>query len=350
MPPEQGTTQLDVMDLQKAFNGTRALQGVSFDLADGAIGALLGPSGSGKSTLLSIIAGLEQADHGRVLWAGEDIAGVPVHERRFGLMFQNYMLFPHMNVYHNVAFGLKMAGLPEDKARERVAEMLDLVGLGGFESRDVNTLSGGEQQRVALARSLAPRPRLLMLDEPLSSLDRTLRERLMEDLRDILHALQQTALYVTHDQEQAFAIADEIVLLREGRVVQSGPPQRIYQQPASTFVARFLGMENLIPGEITSLAGETVLRWPFGEVQLDTDQRGPVTALLRPDSARLDGNGIPLKGYVRARTFRGSVCRLDIDVNGCALSFDFSSSQEPLPAPGAPCTLTILPERIQLLP
>jgi len=342
--------QLDVINIHKSYNGTHALQGATFDLTDGAIGAVLGPSGSGKSTLLSIIAGLEKPDRGEVRWAGEDIASVPVHERRFGLMFQNYMLFPHMNVYRNVAFGLKMAQTPEDMIRTRVAETLDLVGLTGFEKRDVNTLSGGEQQRVALARSLAPRPRLLMLDEPLSSLDRTLRERLLEDVRNILHSLNQTALYVTHDQEQAFAIADEVVVMREGRVVQSGPPQALYRQPVDVFVARFLGMENLLPGTIKTQNGESILAWPFGETPLETAQTGDVTVLLRPDSARLSGEGITIETRVVTRTFRGSVCRLDVVAGGQNLSFDFSSSEQRLPVPGEACVLFIPSERIQILP
>lgn len=347
---KKDTVQLDIINLYKSYNGTHALQGASFDLAEGAVGAVLGPSGSGKSTLLSIIAGLEKPDRGEVRWAGEDIASVPVHERRFGLMFQNYMLFPHMNVYRNVAFGLKMAQTPEDAIRQRVAEMLDLVGLTGFEKRDVNTLSGGEQQRVALARSLAPRPRLLMLDEPLSSLDRTLRERLLEDLRGILRSLNQTALYVTHDQEQAFAIADEVVVMREGQVVQSGPPQSLYRQPADVFVARFLGMENLLPGTIKSQGGESILTWAFGETPLVTAQTGDVTVLLRPDSAHLGGEGIRIQAQVVTRTFRGSVCRLDVNAGNRVLSFDFSSSEQGLPAPGEACTLFIPPERIQILP
>jgi len=341
--------QLNVVNLHKRYNGTRALQGASFDLEEGAIGALLGPSGSGKSTLLSIIAGLEQADRGAVQWGGEDISAVPPHQRRFGLMFQDYMLFPHMNVAQNVAFGLKMSGESLQVIAERVQEMLELVGLGSFGQRDVSTLSGGEQQRVALARSLAPRPRLLMLDEPLSSLDRALRERLMEDLRTILHSLKQTALYVTHDQEQAFAVADEIVLMREGHVVQCGSPQAIYRQPASAFAARFLGMENLIPAEIVHRGGKTLLAWPFGETPIETEQTGTVTVLLRPDGARLDGEGIPLPAVVEERTFRGGVCQLHVTASDKALRFDFSSSQS-LPAPGESCTLRIQPQGLQVLP
>ena len=342
--------QLNVIDVHKTYDDTHALQGASFDLEAGAIGALLGPSGSGKSTLLAIIAGLESADRGVVQWAGEDMTGVPAHKRRFGLMFQDYMLFPHMNVFQNVAFGLKMAGMPAKTAAQRVTEMLELVGLGGFDRRDVSTLSGGEQQRVALARSLAPSPRLLMLDEPLSSLDRALRERLLVDLRAILRSLNQTALYVTHDQEQAFAVADEIVLMKAGRVVQSGTPQNLYRHPATAFAAQFLGMENLIPAVITSHGEQRILTWPFGELEIAAQKTGTVTVLVRPDGAQLEGTGIPIPAVVRERTFRGSICRLDVDAGGHALSFDFSSSQT-LPSAGEACTLFIHPERgLQILP
>ena len=201
---------------------------MSFDVASSEIVCLLGPSGCGKTTLLNIIAGLEQPESGQVLVEGQDIAGTPVHRRGFGLMFQDLALFPHKNVRDNVAFGLRMANLAPQAIDLRVREVLELVGLAGFEQRDVNQLSGGEQQRVALARSLAPRPRLLMLDEPLSSLDRALRERLMNELRDILTRVGQTAIYVTHDQQEAFALADRVVILNAGRVAQIGTPQQVY--------------------------------------------------------------------------------------------------------------------------
>ena len=239
---------LQVSHIHKSFDGAPLLRDVSFDVAPSEIVCLLGPSGCGKTTLLNIIAGLEQAESGQVLVEGQDISGVPVHRRGFGLMFQDLALFPHKNVRDNVAFGLRMAGLAPQAIDARVSEVLELVGLAGFEQRDVNQLSGGEQQRVALARSLAPRPRLLMLDEPLSSLDRTLRERLMNELRDILTRVGQTAIYVTHDQQEAFALADRVVILNAGRVAQIGTPQEVYRAPADAFVARFLGLTNLIRG------------------------------------------------------------------------------------------------------
>jgi ABC-type Fe3+/spermidine/putrescine transport system ATPase subunit len=188
---------LSLDDVHKTFGALRAVAGISFQVAPGEVMALLGPSGCGKSTVLSIIAGLEHPERGDVTWDGASILHVPPHQRGFGLMFQDFALFPHMNVFDNVAFGLRMANWPEDRLNKRANEMLELVGLSEARHRDVNTLSGGEQQRVALARSLAPGPRLLMLDEPLGSLDRNLRERLLDELRKVLKSMHQTAIYVT---------------------------------------------------------------------------------------------------------------------------------------------------------
>ncbi|MEK7785721.1 MAG: ABC transporter ATP-binding protein, partial [Chloroflexota bacterium] len=198
---------LEVRNLSKSFGQVQALDNVSFTVKAGDVLAVLGPSGCGKSTLLSIIAGLTPADSGDVLWDGESIQGQPTHQRNFGLMFQDYALFPHLSAGDNVGFGLK------GQEKQRVGELLDRVGLKGFERRDVQTLSGGEAQRVALARALAPRPRLLMLDEPLGALDRALREQLTGELRSILREFGQTAIYVTHDQQEAFGIADQVLIL-----------------------------------------------------------------------------------------------------------------------------------------
>ncbi len=325
---------LSVRDVYKSFGKKQALAGVSFDLPEGQVMAMLGPSGSGKSTLLGIIAGLDSPDQGEVLWKGESLRGVPPHRRGFGLMFQDFALFPHRNVFDNVAFALQMASRPKAEIERRVAEMLELVGLPGFEQRDVNTLSGGEQQRVALARSLAPNPRLLMLDEPLGALDRNLRERLALDLGHILHEMHQTALYVTHDQEEAFTLADQVVILNEGRIEQTGAPQEIYLRPRSLFVARFLGMSNLVSGEVFQRDGRLVAATALGELPLPPTSSRQVTVLVRPDRASLDGQGdLQLDGEVIEKQFRGSLSRTRVRVGGVELLFDFPS-HIPLPAPG----------------
>ena len=236
---------LELIDIWKSYEGKPLLQGVSFTVQQGETICLLGASGSGKSTILRIIAGLEDCEAGTLLWDGADLSNVPVHNRNFGLMFQDFALFPHMNVRQNVAFGLRMHRAPGLDAR--VDEALTLVGLDGFDQRDVTQLSGGERQRVALARSLAPRPRLLMLDEPLGSLDVGLRERLAIELRDIIKRVGLTAIYVTHDQQEAFAIADRVAVMRAGQFEQIDPPQQLYRCPATVFSAQFLGLHNILP-------------------------------------------------------------------------------------------------------
>jgi ABC-type Fe3+/spermidine/putrescine transport system ATPase subunit len=250
-------------------------------------------------------------------------------------MFQDYALFPHMNVFENIAFGLKMAGMPQDAIQSRVSETLELVGLTGFAERDVNTLSGGEQQRVALARALAPRPRLLMFDEPLGSVDRTLRERLLFDLHYILKDVNQTALYVTHDQEEAFAIADRVILMRPGQVEQIGTPQEIYRQPISAFVANFLGFTNLFPGEIVSVNEDKYVRTPIGDFPTSTEHTGKATILIRPDAVDLDGDWeYSLRGRLTDISFRGSLTRAVIAFDRASLTFDFPT-QTLLPAIGS---------------
>ena len=232
---------LTLSSIHKSYEGKPLLKGISLDLAEGEIISLLGPSGSGKSTLLRIISGLEEAESGDVLWDGMSIASVPSHERKFGLIFQDYALFPHLNVFDNVAFGLKMQKLRKEDIRQRVDEALKQVDLQGFAKRSVTDLSGGEQQRIALARALAPRPRLLMFDEPLGALDRRLREYLLVEIKEILDESGVPAIYVTHDHEEAFALADRILLLHEGLIVQQGTPDELFAHPASAWVKEFLG-------------------------------------------------------------------------------------------------------------
>lgn len=345
---------LSVSHLSKSYGEKCALCDVSFQVEPGEIVAVLGPSGCGKSTLLSIIAGLESPDQGEVAWNGLPLAGIPPHQRGFGLMFQDFALFPHRDVAENVAFGPKMQRLPESDIRQRVSQALELVGLPGFERRDVNTLSGGEQQRIALARALAPNPKLLMLDEPLGALDRTLRERLVEDLRSILRRSRQTALYVTHDQEEAFAIADRIVLLNAGKVEQIGEPQAIYYHPVSLFVARFLGMTNFLPGRLITTPQGLQVVTAIGSFtlpatgELHVAQPGPdhpVTVLLRPDALRLNP-GLPCQvpATLQELSFRGSSVRAIVLAGGQQLTLELPFSEE-LPAPGAEVTLGFDPAR-----
>lgn len=228
-----------------SFDGTEVLRSADLEVAEGERVAVLGPSGSGKSTLLRVTAGLQRPDGGRVLLGGRDLAGVPPHRRGIGLMHQEGALFPHRDVGGNVSFGLRMRGTPRAERERRTRELLRLVGLAGFERRPLEELSGGERQRVGLARALAPEPRLLLLDEPLGSLDRPLRERLVHELRELFDRLDLTVVHVTHDVGEAFALGDRVALMRDGRIVQHGTPDEVWEQPADEWVARFLGMSNI---------------------------------------------------------------------------------------------------------
>jgi ABC-type Fe3+/spermidine/putrescine transport system ATPase subunit len=252
---------LSLVGITKEYEGVPLLRGINLSVAPGEIACLLGPSGSGKSTLLRIIAGLEMPDSGQVFWDGADLARTPVHRRQFGFVFQDYALFPHMDVGKNVAFGLRKAGLKAGEASCRVAEALRAVNLPGFEQRAVQELSGGEQQRVALARTLVTRPRLLLLDEPLAALDRSLRVQLQEELRAALHSTGAPAVYVTHDQEEAFNLADRLYLLDEGIIHQGGDPRQLYQQPKDGKTAAFFGIKNQLAGVLAN----GVVKTPFGD-------------------------------------------------------------------------------------
>ncbi|GGP61848.1 ABC transporter ATP-binding protein [Streptomyces melanogenes] len=285
------------------FGERAALDAVDLEVAEHETVCVLGPSGSGKSTLLRVVAGLQPVDEGRVLLEGADQGGVPVHRRGVGLMFQDHQLFPQRDVAGNVSFGLRMRGVPRARQAERVEELLELVGLPGAGRRAVAALSGGEQQRVALARALAPSPRLLMLDEPLGQLDRTLRERLVVELRSLFGRLGTTVLAVTHDQGEAFALADRVVVMRDGRIAQTGTPLEVWQRPASEFVARFLGFENVVPGVVSGVVAST--EWGAVPVPSGSAQ-GAVRLLIRPAGVRLlpAGEGLPCE--VVSRTFRGN--------------------------------------------
>lgn len=368
---------LSIKDIHKTFPTTtpehsqnRALCGVSFEAPGGQITAVLGPSGCGKSTLLNIVAGLEVPDQGDILWDDVSLKEIPAYQRGFGLMFQDFALFPHMNVFDNVAFGLQMARQSREAIQTRIKEVLELVGLPGFERRDVNRLSGGEQQRVALARALAPRPRLLMLDEPLGALDRLLRERLVNDLRGILRGSTQTALYITHDQEEAFALADRVVVMNAGQIEQIGVPEAIYRQPASLFVAQFLGMSNLLVGNIQRgrvekgetewIALTTLGRLPLTNPPADL-RPGAATILLRSEAARLGQvSDFRLSGVIRDQSFRGSTCHILFEVlktnigsplNGLhnvTLAFDIACN-DTLPAIGETIWLSLETEHAVLV-
>jgi len=284
---------LELHNIIKSYEGQPLLKNISLKVDSGETICLLGASGSGKSTLLRIIAGLEFSDSGFILWDSIDLSSTPPHLRDFGLVFQDYALFPHLDVFENVAFGLKMKNWNRQKIQERVVETLGLVNLSNFENRKVTDLSGGEQQRVALARALAPRPQLLMFDEPLGALDRALREEVLNELRLILHRTQVPAIYVTHDQEEAFTLADRILLLHNGEIVCEGTPAHVVANPCSAWAAKFLGLGNVINGlKIEGLKVKT----EYGRFTLTCKHKhskgDKVNLLVRPHEARSESNVI----------------------------------------------------------
>jgi putative spermidine/putrescine transport system ATP-binding protein len=272
--------ELDITDVSKVFaGGTMAVDHFSLKVANGELVCLLGPSGSGKSTLLRMVGGFETPSGGIIAIDGEDVTRVPPERRPTGMVFQSHALWTHMNVFRNLAFGLKLRRLPKEEIRRRVEAVLDLVGLAGYGTRQTHQLSGGQQQRVALARSLVLEPKILLLDEPFASLDQHLRERLREEVRDIQQRLKITTLFVTHGQDEALALADRIVVMRDGRIEQIGSPDQVYREPATPFVAGFIGTMNLVEGTVangTFARDGLTLPLPVGD--------GPVTVAVRPES------------------------------------------------------------------
>lgn len=345
-----------ISDVSKRFDGHPVLEAINLEVPKGQILSLLGASGCGKTTLLRIIAGLTTPDSGRVLLEGRDLAASPPHARRFGLMFQEFALFPHKNVFENVAFGLQMQQKDRGEIVHRTEEMLALVGLTGFEQRNVADLSGGERQRVALARSLAPQPRLLMLDEPLGALDRALRRRLMADLVQILRKVNVTTIFVTHDQAEAMAMADTICVMHAGRIEQTAAPEALYKHPDNIRVANFMGFENLIPGEVIEPG---IVDTRFGPIASDTQGLSvgsKVTLLFRPDAVvsirDFEAHHkayIQIQGKIEDWLFMGHCYRLRLVTDqGPVLSFDLPNENPP-PEPHTEFQLTLKRSAITII-
>jgi iron(III) transport system ATP-binding protein len=342
---------LRLENLTRRFGQTTAVDGVSLDVAAGEFLTLLGPSGCGKTTTLRMIAGFETPTSGRVVVGGRDVSPLPPQKRDVGMVFQNYALFPHLDVWENVAFGLRSRGDKREEVGPRVERALELVEMGGYGRRKVQELSGGQQQRVALARALAPEPPLLLLDEPLSNLDAALRERTRDELRALLKRLGMTAVFVTHDQEEAFALSDRVAVLNRGRLQQLGTPEELYGTPANAFVASFLGRANFFPATVDSVDGDrAVCRLVSGAVwpaRLAADApRTPgaaVRVMVRPEALRqgADGAADTVPGRVLDRRFAGAATFYRIETDGGAEALVQGRPHDA--EPGAPFHLELHP-------
>ncbi len=314
------TASIILEDLSKHFGSIKAVDGVSLEVETGTLVCLLGPSGCGKTTTLRMIGGFEDPTNGRVLIGGDDVTALAPYARPTAMVFQNYALFPHMSVYDNVAYGLRARRTPKSQIDKQVREALDLVELPGQEKKSPPQLSGGQQQRVALARALVIRPKVLLFDEPLSNLDAKLRVRMRSEIRAVQRRLGITSVYVTHDQEEAFSIADRVALMNEGKLVQLGAPRELYSEPADRFVAEFVGLSNVVPVEVLeSSAGGATVR-VFGQTvrsrRPPRDPDGQVSIVLRPEALRIEKvteSGVPAR--VLTLAFTGPLARYTVAVN-----------------------------------
>jgi putative spermidine/putrescine transport system ATP-binding protein len=310
--PTDGAVEVRLEDLRRVYGAVAALDGLSLTLAPGELVALLGPSGCGKTSALRLVAGLEEADGGRVVVGGKDVTGLSANKRGMGMVFQAYSLFPHMTARQNVAFGLRLQGVKDPERRKRTGEMLELVGLGAQADRFAHQMSGGQQQRVALARALAIQPQVLLLDEPLSALDAKVRGQLRDEIRRVQLEVGTTTLFVTHDQEEALAIADRVGVMRAGRLEQLGSPTDVYSRPVTPFVAEFVGLTNRLPGSVSH--GRVDVLGTSVPVVGDAVPDGAAVALVRPEALVLAAGEAAegVEGMVFAASFLGPISRLTV--------------------------------------
>ena len=308
---------IDLQNISVSFDGQKILNNISLQIHDGEFGTLLGPSGCGKTTTLRIIAGFLNPDSGDVIFEGKNINGVPPYKRQVNTIFQRYALFPYLNVYENIAFGLRLKKMKEKDIQAKVREMLELVNLKGFGSRNINSLSGGQQQRVAIARALAVDPRVVLLDEPLGALDLKLRKDMQVELKNIQQKLGITFIYVTHDQEEALSMSDTIVVMNNGEIQHIGTPTDIYNEPKNAFVADFIGESNILDGIMREDFNVEFEGMRFKCVDKGFTQNEPVDVVVRPEDVDIvpESEGM-LKGEVTSVTFKGVHYEIIVDING----------------------------------
>ena len=335
-------------NIKVSFDSTQVLRGISLNIKDGEFVTLLGPSGCGKTTTLRIIGGFVKPDEGSVLFDGRKINDLPPYRRGVNTVFQRYALFPHLNVFDNIAFGLRIKKTPSAEIARRVKEMLALVNLRGFEERGVEQLSGGQQQRVAIARALVNRPRVLLLDEPLGALDLKLRKEMQTELKNIQQQLGITFIYVTHDQEEALTMSDTVVVMNDGRILQQGTPQDVYNEPANAFVADFIGESNIIPGIMHADYRVEFCGRPFECVDKGFAADEPVDVVIRPEDVKLvkpESETAQLTGTVQSVIFKG--VHYEMRVHGSDFEMLVHSTLcEPA---GTPVGLHVVPDDLHIM-
>jgi iron(III) transport system ATP-binding protein len=334
--------------ITKRFGATVAVDGLTLGIPAGRLLTLLGPSGCGKTTTLRMIAGLERPTSGRIFIGDEDVTPLPAANRSTTMVFQSYALFPHLTVFENIAYGLRVQRRPEAEIRRRVADALSLVGLGGLDARWPGQLSGGQQQRVALARALVMQPQVLLFDEPLSNLDAKLRKRVRADIRILQQQLGITSVYVTHDQSEALAISDIVVVMNQGRVEQIGSPTDLYRRPASHFVADFIGEANLLPATVEDGAVRVGShRIAYRQPGVDA---GPAVLMARPEAIRIAADGDGLPGRIRSAFFMGTYCDYIVETEVGEIGVADTRSVDAMLGVGTPVRLQFSPSGLYLLP
>jgi iron(III) transport system ATP-binding protein len=349
------SASVEFRNIVKRYGSIPAVSDVSFVIEPGNLVTLLGPSGCGKTTTLRLIAGLEIATEGRIFIGGKDVTHLSAAERDVSMVFQSYALFPHMSVFENVAYGLTVQGLAKDRIRDLVHAKLDLVGLKGLENRAPSELSGGQQQRVAVARALVLEPQVLLFDEPLSNLDAKLRRRVREEIRELQQKLNLTVAYVTHDQEEALAVSDRIIVMNAGRIAQVGAPVDLYEQPADLFVADFIGDANIVAAELLEERGEFA-RVRFGGLTLDLPRRGAkpgaVKLAIRPEAVSIHAQkpaGPALAGAIRKAAYLGKHLEYSVETAAGPLFVVDHSGGHPRPA-GSEAWLTFSERGLIVIP
>ncbi len=340
------TRLIELIGISKEFDGAKALEDINLYIRKHEFVTLLGPSGCGKTTMLRIIGGFEYPTEGTLLFEGKDIASVPPYKRRVNTVFQKYALFPHLNVYDNIAFGLKLKKMPRGEIEKRVSRMLKLVKMTGFEKRQVDSLSGGQQQRIAIARALVNEPEVLLLDEPLGALDLKLRKEMQLELKSMQQELGITFIFVTHDQEEALTMSDTIVVMNEGRIQQVGDPKRIYDEPKNAFVADFIGESNILSGlmladELVEMCGE---KFPCVDSGFGINQ--PVDVVVRPEDIMVVGEDVGmLTGEVVSVLFKGVHYEMIIRAGG----FDWKVHSTTMQPAGSTVGLSIVPFNMHIM-